>query len=70
MNDKLSPDIEDSIDRYIAHIRQMALLSEDQIRIMLRQYALENPEMFEVLKEGYQKKNLNKMKKLFIKKVA
>lgn len=55
----LDSDIEESIVRYIEHIRRMALLTDDQITMLLRQVATENPGAFDVLKDAAQKKSLH-----------
>jgi len=58
----LSPDIEESIQRYIKHIRLMNTLTDEQLVLALREKALNDPEMFEALKEGATKKNLKEIK--------
>lgn len=60
----LDPDIEESIKRYILHVRQMQLLTDEQLTVLLRQAAIEKPEMFETLKEGAQKKIAQDIKKM------
>ncbi len=59
----LDTDIEESINRYIKHIRQMSMLTDEQLTILLRQKAIEDPGMFDVLRESAQKKVFADMKK-------
>lgn len=59
----LDVDIEESIKRYIKHVRQMALLTDEQITLLLRQKAIEDPAMFESLKIGATKKMIAEVKK-------
>ncbi len=59
----LDPDVEESIKRYIKHIRYMGALTDDQLTLILRQKAIEDPSAFEALKEGATKKALIDIKK-------
>lgn len=60
----LDQDIEESITRYIKHIRQMSILTDEQLIILLRQKAIEDPDIFNSLKDGAQKKMFADMKKI------
>ena len=59
----LDPDVEESIKRYISHIRYMSALTDDQLTMILREKALQDPGAFEALKEGATKKALIDIKK-------
>lgn len=61
---KLDQDIEESIDRYIQHIRQMSALTDDQLRQILRKAAVDRPEMFETFRDASKKKMLQDIKKM------
>lgn len=60
----LSPDIEESIQRYIRHVRLMNTLTDEQLTLALREKALMDPDSFEALKEGATKKMLKDVKKM------
>lgn len=60
----LDPDVEDGIELYIRHIRQMNLKTDDELRMILRQKAILDAESAEALKAGAQKKALLDMKKI------
>ena len=57
-------DIKESIERYIAHVRQMSALSDGELRLLLTKAAEDNPEMFETLRQGAAKKMVSEMKKM------
>lgn len=59
----LDVDIEESISRYIKHIRQMSMLTDEQITMLLREKALSDPSTFEALREGAMKKAFAEVKK-------
>lgn len=61
---KLDTDIEESIERYIQHLRQMSMLTDDQLRQILRKAAIDRPEMFETFKDASKKKMLQDIKKM------
>lgn len=63
LENMLDQDIEESIQRYIKHIRYMAMLTDDQLTMVLREKALQDPGTFEALKEGAMKKALVDIKK-------
>jgi hypothetical protein len=56
--------IKESIERYIAHVRQMAALSDGDLRLLLTKAAQENPEMFEAFSQASAKKDTIEMKKM------
>lgn len=56
--------IEEGIERYISHIRQMATLTDDQLRTILKKAAVENPEMFETFRNAAKKKMFADVKKM------
>lgn len=59
----LNSDIEESIERYIVHIRRMNLFTDEQLTLLLRQKAIEDPSMFDALKDGTMKKAFAEMKR-------
>lgn len=59
----LDTDIEESIERYIEHIRRMNLLTDDQLRLLLRQKALEDQDSFQALKDAASEKALRDIKR-------
>lgn len=59
----MDPDIMEGIERYIRHIRQMSLLTDDQLRIILSKAAEENPDMFQTFKNAANKKLFQDIKK-------
>ena len=60
-NDENKSDI---INRFIAEIRELSLLSDDQIRYLLRRIEKEKPEIFESIKQPAQRKILHDLKKM------
>lgn len=56
--------IKESIERYIAHVRQMASLSDGDLRLMLAKAAEEKPEMFEAFTNASAKKDMAEIKKM------
>lgn len=56
--------VEEGIERYISHIRQMATFTDDQLRTILKKAAIENPEMFETFREAAKKKMFVDIKKM------
>ena len=57
-------EVNDAIERYIHHVRTMATMTDDQLRMVLKQAARDNPAMFDTFKQSARKKALLDMKKL------
>jgi len=57
-------EVNEAIERYISHVRTMASMTDDQLRTVLKQAALDNPEMFETFKLSTKKKALLDIKKM------
>lgn len=57
-------EVSEAIERYIHHVRTMASMTDDQLRTILKQAAIENPEMFDTLKQSTKKKALLDIKKM------
>lgn len=60
----IDEDIKDSINRYIAHIRRMSALNDDELRLLLTNAAETNPDLFDSLKQGATKKMIAEMRKM------
>lgn len=58
------PRIKDSINRYINHIRTMAALSDDEMRLLLIKAAEERPEIFAAFSGASMKRDIAEMKKM------
>lgn len=57
-------EVNEAIERYISHVRTMASMTDDQLRTVLKQAAIENPEMFETFRQSTKKKALLDIKKM------
>lgn len=57
-------EVNEAIERYIHHVRTMASMTDDQLRMVLKQAAIDNPEMFETFKRSAKKKALLDIKKI------
>lgn len=57
-------EVNEAIERYIHHVRTMASMTDDQLRMVLKQAAIDNPEMFETFKLSTKKKALLDIKKI------
>lgn len=52
------------IEDYISQIKLMASMTDLQIKVLMRQLMLEDPEWFDLLRGRYRRKQLAKMKSL------
>lgn len=57
-------EVNEAIERYINHVRTMASMTDDQLRMILKKAAVENPEMFDTFKQSTKKKAMSDMKKM------
>ncbi len=57
-------EVNEAIERYIHHVRTMASMTDDQLRMVLKQAAIDKPEMFETFKLSTKKKALLDIKKI------
>lgn len=59
---KEEEDIEMFIEDYTKQIRMMNKMSDLQIKVLMRQLIIEDPEWFDLLRERFRKKQLRMMK--------
>lgn len=57
-------EVNEAIERYIHHVRTMASMTDDQLRMVLKQAAVDNPAMFDTFKQSTKKKALLDIKKM------
>jgi hypothetical protein len=61
---KEDEETEKFIEDYISQIKLMASMSDLQVKVLLRQLMIEDPEWFGLLRQRYRRKQLAQMKSL------